>query len=630
MDKSIEDLLYQAILSQDENEIIHLLSKGANPNKTASFGKTCLGEAANVGNVNITKLLIDEIMSTTSKSNSACVSLVQKRGHIKSQKRKHRYDSQPETMIKYKNMNDKKFKEHYDNDQYSSLGLRQENIERKCERNQGYFVFIHNEGSSSEDSKISNLKTPLSPTSLTPSPQSDLEWDEEIDNEAPVAGTSDDDTWTSMYKWYAAILESTGAAIASASAATNGIDQQDSYMRTALHYAVEQGHMMIVELLLNADCKVDVTAGDGLTALHMAVIKNHTAIVKTLLAAGSNVNYKTHEKTTSLHFAASRGYLEMVKILVNKGAYLEARDTNERTPLYLAVVRGHDAVTKCLISLGANVNSEQIHGYTPLCEAVWQRFPTLVEVLLSSGARMTYSHKLLHNAIFQRQEEIVKMLSNIRGGINLHDDNGDTPLLLAARLSQPNIARILLDRGANINACNSITGASALHIAVECVDLPEFEELLTCLLEYNIDMNLTALTGDTALNRALLLHKDDAAMLLVQHGANVNVCDFQYCELDNLSIASRRRTANLARILVKAGHSLPPLENDAVPAFGTTSYWLYCAARQPLALSDLCRITVRHMCRNKSLLHFIYHLPLPQSLKRFLMMEDEIVNMSNI
>lgn len=39
------------------------------------------------------------------------------------------------------------------------------------------------------------------------------------------------------------------------------------------------------------------------------------------------------------------------------------------------------------------------------------------------------------------------MLANVGGGINLHNDNGDTPLLLTARLSQPRDTRILLERG---------------------------------------------------------------------------------------------------------------------------------------------------------------------------------------
>lgn len=57
---------------------------------------------------------------------------------------------------------------------------------------------------------------------------------------------------TCYFRWYAAILECTGAAIASASVVTNGIDQQDAFMRTALHYAVEQGHTQIVKLIIDA------------------------------------------------------------------------------------------------------------------------------------------------------------------------------------------------------------------------------------------------------------------------------------------------------------------------------------------------------------------------------------------
>ncbi|RVE42749.1 hypothetical protein evm_012610 [Chilo suppressalis] len=562
MEKSLEDNLYQAILKQDQDKVSHLLSKGANPNKSVSYGRTCLGEAANIGNVSIVKLLIEATISESTLSNPRNV--VARKRNYKSHKRKYKHDWQPETVVKCKNMNEKKLKESNDTGQYKSLASRQDGS--KFEKNQGYFVFIHSEGSSSDENKVPGLKSPTSPLPLTPSPQSDLEWDEEINSDTPVVGTSEDETWSSMYKWYAAILENTGAAIASASAATNGIDQQDTYMRTALHYAAEQGHEAVVCLLLNAGCKLDLTAGDGLTPLHVAAIKNHGGIATELLTAGSSVNYKTHEKTTALHFAASRGFLEMVKLLVSNGAYLEARDTSERTPLYLAVVRGHIDVVKYLISMGANVNSEQIHGYTPLCEAVWQRFTTVVEVLLAAGARITHSHKLLHNAIIQRQELIVKMLANVGGGINLHNDNGDTPLLLAGRVSQPNVARILLERGANVNACNSITGANVLHIAVESIDCPEeFEELLICLLEYNIDMNSTALTGDTALNRALLLHKDCAAVLLIRHGADVNVCDLQSCGLDNLSIAGRRRSPDLARLLIKAGHCLPMLEAGVVP-----------------------------------------------------------------
>ncbi|KAJ2953624.1 hypothetical protein O0L34_g1228 [Tuta absoluta] len=612
MEKALEDSLYQAILVENQETVSQLLNQGANPNKTASHGKTCLGEAAKMGSISIVKLLIDA--SKSSGINKGSQSINRKR-HVKTHKRKIRHEVQhDETIVKCRT-----FKDYH-------VGRENINttVDETQDKNQGYFVFIHSEGSSSDEGRIPGIRSALSTPSLTPSPQADLEWDEEIGNVAPT--TSEDETWSSMYKWYAAILECTGAAIASASVVTNGIDQQDAFMRTALHYAAEQGHTAVVKLLIDAGCKVDITASDGLTPLHVAVIRDYGEIVSMLLEAGSNANYKTHEKMTPLHFAASRGYLDLVKILVKHGANLEARDTSDRTALYLAAGRGHAAVVQFLVTSGANVNGEEIHGYTPLCEAVWQKFADVVKILLTSGARITHSHKLLHNAIIQRQVEIVQMLANNGGGINLHNDNGDTPLLLASRLAQPTVARILLEHGANVNACNSITGANALHVAVENVNSPrEFEELLICLLDYKIDMNSVALTGDTALNRALLLHEDDATVLLIRYGADVNLCgDLHSCGLDNLSIASRRCTSNLASMLMKAGHYCPPSDpKAAVPDSGSAARWLHYASKQPLSLSDLCRIKIRHIGRKRSLFRYVSSLPLPISLKRYLMMEDE-------
>ncbi|XP_075992285.1 uncharacterized protein LOC142987424 [Anticarsia gemmatalis] len=617
MEMTLEESLYQAILAEDPDATSQILLKGANPNEIVSQGKTCLGEAANIGNVDVFKLLINtsQISPSSNKVPTGSFNISTRKRQLKCHKRKLKYTGQhEETVVKCKNSNDRNLKF------YNYAPLDQD---VNADKNQGYFVLIHSEGSSSDESKINNLRSPLSPSSLTPSPQADLEWDEDIVNVAPT--TSEDETWCSMYKWYAAILESTGAAIASASVVSHGIDQQDAFMRTALHYAAEQGHIGIVKILIEAGCKVNITAGDGLTPLHVAVIKNHIEIVKTLLEAGSHVNYKTHEKMTSLHFAASRGFLDLVKILVLSGAYLEARDTNERTALYLAAGRGHEDVVKYLITAGANVNGEEIHGYTPLCEAVWQRYAGVVEILLSSGARITHSHRLLHNAIIQKQVEIVKLLTNYAGSMNLHNDNGDTPLLIAARQGQVDIATILLNSGANVNSSNSITGVTALHVAVESVSVAEeFEELLKCLLDYKIDMNATALTGDTPLNRALILQKDNAAVLLIRYGSDVNTGDLHSCGLDNLSIASRRRSYSLASMLLKAGHYVTaPDSYDACPEADCTAKWLYNACRQPLNLTDLCRIKIRSLGNNKILYRFISSLPLPKSLKGFLMMENE-------
>ncbi|GBP23948.1 Ankyrin-3 [Eumeta japonica] len=622
MERTLEELLYTAIIEEDRDKIITFLSQGANPNKITCHGQTCLGQAASKGNVDILKLLIDNSYSCTALHKTSPNNSSIRKPNSKPHKRKLRNDLHlDEVVAKTKNLNDSRTIKDCYNSSRDQKSFSKSDKNQSIEKNQGYFVFNYDEDGTDE-SQVSQVSVLSSMSPLTPSPQADLEWDEEIGNVA--ASTSEDETWSSLYKWYAKVLEHTGAALLRAAAAPAGIDQQDSYLRTATHYAAEKGHVPVLRLLIDSGCKVDIAAGDGLTPLHVAIIRNHIDVVKILLASGSQINYKTYDKTTALHFASSRGHLDMVKILVNAGAHLEARDTNERTALYLAAARGLEDVVKYLISVGANVNGEEIHGYTPLCEAVWQGYTSVVNVLLSSGARTTHSHNLLHYAVMKGQQDMVATLAKAGAGINLHNDNGDTPLLLAVRLQRLNIVRLLVKYGANINSCNSITCANALHIIVDSVCNKDLLcEMIFCLLELGIDIDHVALSGDTALNRALLMHRNHAVALLVKYGADVNACDLQACALDNLTLAVRLESVDVVRLLVKAGHKLPPSTTDVPPDTGTASNWLYHACRRPLSLLDLCRIFIRKRCDNMTMHKYIYAIPLPPLLRDFLMFEDE-------
>lgn len=165
----------------------NIIIAGANPNRTCKCGKTCLGEAAKIGNITLVKLLIEY-----SKTSSASKVTSTRKRQVKSHKRKLKHDSQQtETVVKCKNLSGRMFKDYYAESIASTT-------KESMDKNQGYFVFIHSEGSSSDEGKLPGLKSPLSPPSLTMSPQADLEWDEEIGNVAPT--TSEDETWSSMYK----------------------------------------------------------------------------------------------------------------------------------------------------------------------------------------------------------------------------------------------------------------------------------------------------------------------------------------------------------------------------------------------------------------------------------------------
>ena len=80
-------------------------------------------------------------------------------------------------------------------------------------------------------------------------------------------------------------------------------------------------------------------------------------------------------------------------------------------------------------------------------EAVWQKNTEIVKLLLSAGAKVTQSHHLLHYAVLHRHKEMVSLLISAGCIINLRDENGDTPLIVAAKTHQVDIARILLQNG---------------------------------------------------------------------------------------------------------------------------------------------------------------------------------------
>jgi hypothetical protein len=72
-----------------------------------------------------------------------------------------------------------------------------------------------------------------------------------------------EDSWVSLYRWYASILERTGHAMLMISPPSSpgkdgtflekiDVNCRDYYCRTAVHYAAEQGHDDILITLLDA------------------------------------------------------------------------------------------------------------------------------------------------------------------------------------------------------------------------------------------------------------------------------------------------------------------------------------------------------------------------------------------
>ena len=71
---------------------------------------------------------------------------------------------------------------------------------------------------------------------------------------------------------------------------------------TALHYAVEDGHINIAKYLIDNGAAVDaITLKKERTPLHTAVIGKHSDVVEFLISNGANVDAKDAKDMTPLH-----------------------------------------------------------------------------------------------------------------------------------------------------------------------------------------------------------------------------------------------------------------------------------------------------------------------------------------
>lgn len=87
---------------------------------------------------------------------------------------------------------------------------------------------------------------------------------------------------------------------------------------------------------------------DGMTALHIAVNKGHLSIAEYLMQVGAKVNVKNRKQQTPLHLSVNKGYIDIVRLLLDKRANVNIKSYDGKTPLNLAHDRGNTEITKLL------------------------------------------------------------------------------------------------------------------------------------------------------------------------------------------------------------------------------------------------------------------------------------------
>ena len=91
---------------------------------------------------------------------------------------------------------------------------------------------------------------------------------------------------------------------------------KDDNGQTAFHFASWNGHLEILEILIDSGADVNVEDFDEWCPVHNACAEGHISVLEILLEAEAEMHAETNEKWTPVHFAFEEGNLEILNRLI--------------------------------------------------------------------------------------------------------------------------------------------------------------------------------------------------------------------------------------------------------------------------------------------------------------------------
>lgn len=174
----------------------------------------------------------------------------------------------------------------------------------------------------------------------------------------------------------------------------NGADADARSKRRipALVLAASRKQVEIVDALVSKGADVNCRANDEsrgiaqITPLHVAAANGNSDILRILITNGASVNAKEKTGLTPLMSAAELGNIVNIILLVDQGADMNAQDLDGASALLFAVMNNNTDASRILIDKGADVNLADEAMTTPLMLAAQEGNSEIVQMLLDKGA----------------------------------------------------------------------------------------------------------------------------------------------------------------------------------------------------------------------------------------------------
>jgi ankyrin repeat protein len=342
----------------------------------------------------------------------------------------------------------------------------------------------------------------------------------------------------------------------------------------ALADRIQAGDRAAALKMIAEGADVNQPQPDGTTPLHWAAYRVDRELVLALLRKGARANVVNAYGASPLAEAVKVANVELVAMLLEAGTNANLANEDGQTPLMLAARTGNVAVAKLLVQHGAEVNRRE--GYRDQSAVMWaagQGHAEMVAFLVSQKAdlsiraesnewmtQITSEPRVLYRPTggltpllyAARAGCLACVTTMVQAGADVDRPNPDgmTPMMMALDNGYPDVARYLLERGANAHTWDW-WGRTPLYIAVTMRGGPDSRPgprtpasltLIKALLEAGANPNAQLAfkepsrggrdnrfrddlltTGVTPLVRAAQTFDNEAVRLLLAHGARVDL-----------------------------------------------------------------------------------------------------------
>lgn len=249
-----------------------------------------------------------------------------------------------------------------------------------------------------------------------------------------------------------------------------------------------------------------------------------------------------------LEVAAQANQPEIVQMLISYGAHPDS--ASEGSPLWTAIAADANAAAIALVEAGANLEKPLLHRQTPLVHALVIRNHEVAQAMIRKGAELNPVEPLLRplgEAIYAENLETVALMLEKGANPSLLTNEYEPPITVAFQLADLSMAKLLLEKGADINETDEdgrnlafwlprITaknlkeavsmgldinakdnyGDTALHSAIDEIPADQLKQVLQHLLEAGADPGIRNAKGLTAGRAAQAAGKSEIEALLIE------------------------------------------------------------------------------------------------------------------